>query len=108
MSEKRECERTGCVVGAISDRIGGLGGGGIPGIAGPGTQRGGAGDLLAADSVPTEEDGAATITTGLEATLNLGMIGLVGRASYGPAAARSGREPVEPNSEERRCAAWWQ
>ena len=107
MSEKRECERTGCVVGAISDRIGGLGGGGIPGIAGPGTQRG-AGDLLAADSVPTEEDGAATITTGLEATLNLGILGLVGRASYGPAAARSGREPVEPNSEERHRRAAWQ
>ena len=56
--------------------------------------------------MPTEEDGAATITTGLEATLNLGILGLVGRASYGPAAARSGREPVEPNSEERRRAAW--
>ena len=105
MSEKRECERTGCVVGAISDRIGGLGGGGgIPGIAGPGTQsrsRSPAGSGLGAHGGRWGRDDHHRLGGDLEPG-----DGLVGRASYGPAAARSGREPVEPNSEERRRAAW--
>ena len=79
-------------------------GGGIPGIAGPGTQR-------RSRSPASSGLGAQGGRWGRDDHHRLGGDlepgdGLVGRASYGPAAARSGREPVEPNSEERRRAAW--